>query len=204
MGVVLVTQPGGRDGARPAPQMFVSGTPVEKTSDSPESLRANFRFAKGHVVTFQVMRRVGEDQYVSVANFAGFAVAPDEERGRFSLTLSPDQSGSSINPLVWQLSGIHLKALIELLRRVALRILGTTYHHWRKVDSIKRFARLAVPHRQIQVEVDVRRPNVIWDLVPPQQPNNAAHVFHGLMCVTSVVVHDLVLVMSPLQYLTFS
>jgi tRNA A-37 threonylcarbamoyl transferase component Bud32 len=103
MGVVMVTNPGRPDGERPAPQMFVSGTPVEQTSDSPASLRANFRFAKGHVVTFQVMRRVGEDHYEPVPHFGGYAVAPDDERGRFSIMLSPDRSGSTKNPLVWHI-----------------------------------------------------------------------------------------------------
>ncbi|MBM3844911.1 MAG: hypothetical protein FJ405_01325 [Verrucomicrobia bacterium] len=103
MGVVLVTQPGKRDGVKPAPQMFVGGTPVEQTSDSPASLRASFRFAKGHVVTFQVMRRVGEDALEPVPNFAGYAVAPDDERGRFSLMLVPDSAASSTNPRTWRI-----------------------------------------------------------------------------------------------------
>ncbi len=106
MGVVLVTQPGKRDGVKPAPQMFVSGTPVEQQeSDSPASLRANFRFAKGHVVTFQVMRRVGDDAYEPVPNFAGYAVAPDDERGRFSLMLVPlpDSASSSTNLRTWRI-----------------------------------------------------------------------------------------------------
>ncbi|HXG46310.1 MAG TPA: serine/threonine-protein kinase [Methylomirabilota bacterium] len=103
MGVVLVTQPGKRDGVKPAPRMFVSGTPAEQTSGNPESLRANFRFAKGHVVTFQVMRRVGDDAYEPLPNFAGYAVAPDDERGRFSLMLVPDAANSSTNPRTWSL-----------------------------------------------------------------------------------------------------
>jgi serine/threonine protein kinase len=103
IGVVLVTLPSERDGARPAPQRLVSGTPVEQTSESSASLRANFRFAKGQVVTFQVLRRVGDDAYEPVPNFAGYAVAPEDERGRFSLVLVPDSASSSKNPLTWRI-----------------------------------------------------------------------------------------------------
>jgi len=80
----------------------VSGTPVEQQeSDSPASLRANFRFAKGHVVTFQVMRRVGENDYEPVPHFGGYAVAPDDERGRFSIMLTPEPAKNSSDPRQW-------------------------------------------------------------------------------------------------------
>ncbi len=134
----------------------------------------------------------------------GFMPAP-EIMPREARPLPHQKSSTSIGvtQVVWQLAVIYLEAIIELLRRVALRILGTTYRYWRKVDSIKRFARLAVPHRQIQIEVDVRRPNVIWDLVTPQQPHNSAHVFHGLACVTTAVGRDLFFISSPRYHLTF-
>ncbi len=102
MGVVLVTTPARRNVAFQPPQPVVRFEPAVAT-EGPSPIRANFRFAKGQVVTFEVMRRNGDD-YVPVPFFSGYAVAPDDERGRCSIVLSPEPTAVSTNGLRWRFS----------------------------------------------------------------------------------------------------
>jgi hypothetical protein len=69
-------------------------------------IRANFRTGKGQVVTFQVVR--GEsDNFAPVPGMAGFVVAPDDDRGRFSLVLAPEPATGSTNQLRWRMSVVN-------------------------------------------------------------------------------------------------
>jgi predicted Ser/Thr protein kinase len=65
--------------------------PTKTNGAGLSSIRANFRIAKGQVVTYEVRRQPapGADP-IPVPWFGGYMIAPDEERGRCSLLLIPE------------------------------------------------------------------------------------------------------------------
>ena len=77
---------------------------AQPVSSGPQPIRANFRAAKGQVVTLEVLRR-DNDTAIPVPFFDGYAVASDEERARFSLLLTPTEPfGAQTNRPAWRLS----------------------------------------------------------------------------------------------------
>jgi predicted Ser/Thr protein kinase len=103
IGIVLVTNPGRREASPPRPEPVSSGTGLGGI-DGPQPIRANFRVGKGQAVTFEVVRGEREN-FAPVPNMAGFVVAPDDERGRFSVVLTPEPAGT--NRLRWRMSVIN-------------------------------------------------------------------------------------------------
>ena len=105
IGIMMVTRSAvdSPEVRRPEPIVTsVAATP--ETDASPQPIRANFRAAKGQVVVLEVLRRE-QDPPVPVASFVGYAVAPDDERARFSLLLTPTKPfGSQTNSPAWRLS----------------------------------------------------------------------------------------------------
>lgn len=88
----VVTQPVSEAAAPPAP------------AAEPSPIRANFRVGKGQVVILEMLRR-DVDPPSPVPFYQGYVIAPDEERGRFSLVLTPTQPwAGQTNAPAWRLT----------------------------------------------------------------------------------------------------
>jgi hypothetical protein len=102
IGVSLLNRPEQVPSSR-RPEGMLGGVPAQAES-GPAPIVANFRMARGQVVTFEMFRHDG-DTSSPVRFFSAYVVAPDEERGRFSVMLTPTKPDhTQTNDPAWRLS----------------------------------------------------------------------------------------------------